>query len=69
MPNVIQTEPVPRCPECYGPMVLRRPKTPGTWDVFWGCQDYPQCKGTRHINFADGTPESDDPDLDAFGVF
>ena len=31
------------CPECNGPMVSRQSK----FGVFWGCKDYPKCKGTR----------------------
>lgn len=32
-----------KCPECGGPMISRR----STYGVFWGCVDYPKCKGTR----------------------
>ena len=32
-----------KCPVCDGPMVSR--KSP--YGVFWGCKDYPNCKGTR----------------------
>lgn len=34
-----------KCPECKGPMVPRTNKQNGT--KFWGCQDFPVCKGTR----------------------
>jgi len=32
-----------KCPECDGPMVSRK----GKFGVFWGCKNYPICKGTR----------------------
>jgi DNA topoisomerase I len=33
-----------KCPECDGPMKLR----PGRWGkFFYGCSNYPKCKGTR----------------------
>ena len=32
-----------KCPDCDGPMVSRSSK----FGVFWGCQAYPKCKGTR----------------------
>lgn len=33
------------CPECGEPMVSRANKTTG--QRFWGCSNYPTCKGTR----------------------
>lgn len=32
-----------RCPDCGGPMTPRS----GPFGKFWGCKDYPRCKGTR----------------------
>ena len=32
-----------KCPECDGEMVSRT----GKYGVFWGCKDFPNCKGTR----------------------
>lgn len=32
-----------KCPDCDGPMVSRKSQ----YGVFWGCQNYPKCKGTR----------------------
>jgi len=32
-----------RCPECEGPMISRK----GKFGTFWGCKNYPICKGTR----------------------
>jgi len=31
------------CPECKLGMVIRK----GKYGIFWGCQDYPNCRGTR----------------------
>lgn len=31
------------CPECNGKMISRTDK----FGVFWGCKNYPECKGTR----------------------
>ena len=31
------------CPECNGPMISRK----SNFGVFWGCKNYPKCKGTR----------------------
>jgi ssDNA-binding Zn-finger/Zn-ribbon topoisomerase 1 len=36
------------CPECGGPMVSRANKTTG--QRFWGCKDYPKCRGTRNTD-------------------
>lgn len=57
---IIQLEPVPCCPaECGSQMVLRRPKDWQDWDPFWGCQLFPDCRGTRNIG-PDGKPEHDE---------
>lgn len=32
-----------KCPKCDGPMVSRT----SSYGSFWGCKDYPNCKGTR----------------------
>ena len=41
----------PDCPECGKPM-LRRMQKKGKMQgrEFWGCSDYPNCKGIRNIN-------------------
>lgn len=31
------------CPDCNGPMISRT----GKFGVFWGCKNFPKCKGTR----------------------
>jgi restriction system protein len=57
--QVIKTKPVPTCPECGAMMILRRPKPDDDWSPFWGCMDYPDCRGTRDI-LPDGRPAEDD---------
>ncbi|MCR4404341.1 MAG: type I DNA topoisomerase [Candidatus Acetothermia bacterium] len=42
-PSAPAVEPKLRCPICGGPMVLRQ----GKFGRFYGCKDYPKCKGTR----------------------
>jgi len=64
MTTVIQTKPEPYCPECGARMVLRRPKRGQFWSAFWGCNRFPDCKGTRQINFETGKPEDDYEDID-----
>lgn len=34
---------MPKCPSCGGPMRLRS----GKFGNFWGCLNYPECRGTR----------------------
>jgi DNA topoisomerase-1 len=56
----------PNCPQCGGPMVLRQAQRGrGRGSHFWGCANYPSCKG---IVSADGTPAAEprvDPGLSA----
>ena len=41
---------VPRCPTCGKPMVVRKArKGANAGAIFWGCSDYPTCKGTRPV--------------------
>jgi len=42
-------------------MVLRRPPPGKSWLPFWGCSNFPDCKGTRQIG-DDGRPEDDEDD-------
>ena len=35
----------PQCPRCHKPMMERK----GPRGSFWGCSDYPTCRGTRNI--------------------
>lgn len=60
----IRTKPEPYCPGCGARMALRRPRANQDWEAFWGCSQYPQCKGSRDI-LSDGTPDLDD-DLDDY---
>jgi len=32
-----------KCPNCNSSMISRK----GPYGVFWGCDNYPECKGTR----------------------
>lgn len=32
-----------KCPDCDGPMISRK----GTYGIFWGCKNFPDCRGTR----------------------
>lgn len=36
----------PACPNCNSAMLLRKNK--GTGQSFWGCPEFPACRGTRH---------------------
>ena len=40
----IESNKVPICPQCGGPMSLRR----GRYGEFWSCLKFPDCKGTRN---------------------
>lgn len=39
------------CPVCNGPMLRKQNRANGT--MFWGCNRFPSCRGTRN---ADGLP-------------
>lgn len=39
-------ESIPHCPKCHCLMVQRKGKN----GLFWGCYDYPNCKGTLSCN-------------------
>lgn len=39
----------PMCPKCGAFMVKREPKFGQSWDPFWGCPNYPDCKGSRPL--------------------
>ena len=46
--NVTGSSNTPSCPVCSSPMIMRRAKRgSNAGNEFWGCSDYPQCKGTR----------------------
>jgi len=41
---------IPNCPTCSTPMVLREARRgPHTGEKFWGCVNYPKCRGTRPL--------------------
>lgn len=41
---------IPVCPQCGKPMVLRTAKTgKNAGNQFWGCSDYPDCKGVLEV--------------------
>jgi restriction system protein len=49
MPSASQVS-QPYCPDCGKPMVRRTAKRgPQAGSSFWGCPDYPACRGTRVI--------------------
>ena len=55
-----ETEPrAPNCPVCGKPLVLRTARK-GTraGSQFWGCSAYPECKGARPLEGADGSDRS-----------
>jgi restriction system protein len=40
----------PNCPRCNTPMVLREARHgPSVGEKFWGCVNYPKCRGTRQL--------------------
>jgi len=44
------TDQIPSCPNCGKPMVLRTSKTgKNAGRQFWGCSDYPDCKGVVEL--------------------
>ena len=47
-------EAAPRCPKCGGEM-RRRTRRDGSGE-FWGCVNYPECKGTVHISGTKAQP-------------
>ena len=46
----LQLEDSPRCPVCNSLMVQRTARRgEGAGSQFWGCSNYPKCRGTRAI--------------------
>jgi DNA topoisomerase-3 len=62
----IMTKPEPSCPKCGAKMVLRRPPVGKDWEPFWGCNRYPDCKGTMNIDSVTGKPYVDEPDYEGW---
>src|SRR6266403_5419633 len=49
--NTNSSETVPHCPVCNALMVKRLARRGmRTGSTFWGCSNYPQCRGTRAIS-------------------
>jgi restriction system protein len=49
-PTVAESESTPQCPTCNGPMVKRVARRGAkAGNAFWGCADYPNCRGTRNL--------------------
>lgn len=47
-PNIPEIPQTPSCPRCEGRMVLRTAKRgPHSGTKFYGCADFPVCRGTR----------------------
>ena len=61
--KIIHTKPEPYCPDCGAIMVLRRPGDKQVWEPFWGCNRFPDCKGTRSID-EHGKPVMKDSELE-----
>jgi four helix bundle suffix protein len=54
--------PAPACPLCGKPMILRTARTgQNAGRPFWGCQAYPECRGTRRCDPPDGVDGSGGP--------
>jgi ssDNA-binding Zn-finger/Zn-ribbon topoisomerase 1 len=62
----IKTKPEPNCPECGGKMVLRLPRNDQNWSPFWGCKDYPNCRGSVNIDPQTGEPDEGYNDAEDF---
>jgi four helix bundle suffix protein len=49
-PPELPSPPSPACPLCGEPMQLRTARRgPRTGGQFWGCSEYPTCRGTRRV--------------------
>ena len=58
----IAQEAAPQCPKCSGAMVLRTVrKGSAAGQKFWGCADYPACRGTRRIMHNTGLQPTANP--------
>ncbi len=58
MSKIVHTTANPDCPECGAkPMILRTRRSDSA--KFWGCRNFPDCKGTRNID-EEGEPISDE---------
>ncbi len=64
MSSTVITKPEPYCPECGAKMVLRKPRPSQDWEPFWGCSQYPDCRGSRRIDPETGKAEDDEDDYE-----
>lgn len=46
----------PNCPHCRKPMVIKTARTGRNAGDFWGCAEYPKCRGIRPIFRAPSAP-------------
>ncbi len=51
------------CRICGSIMVKREPRNGKHFEIFWGCREFPECKGARAI-LSDGSIEPDIDPLD-----
>lgn len=49
-----------KCPDCDGPMISRLNKK--NQSRFWGCKNFPVCKGTRDVDGNSKKDYNDDDD-------
>jgi hypothetical protein len=61
-PEILEAQPepepaaAPTCPKCNGQMVLRTAKRgPRQGKQFWGCVNYPRCRGIVNVKHAEGS--------------
>lgn len=48
--NEVQEGQCPLCPKCNAEMIKRTAKKgPNAGSQFWGCSDFPKCKGTNNL--------------------
>ncbi len=54
-----QQEAAPECPECGKPMARRTARSGrNAGRNFWGCTDYPKCRGIREVERGEASRES-----------
>ncbi len=56
MASYIRTKPESFCPVYGAKMILRRPKLHQSFETFWGCSQYPDCKGSREVEEVNEAP-------------
>jgi hypothetical protein len=47
---LLQQQQTPPCPKCGGRMHLVNPKPGQEFKPFYGCDEYPDCKGTKSLD-------------------